>query len=105
MSDRAEHIDIGTVKTERRGILRAAGAMAAATSFLTGKQDFVSASPVSSSTAPRLQSMPTWKPDPTFFPSPRSAVQGPVETHAYVVQVNPNADGKPDSIKVVDLNP
>ena len=33
--------------------------------------------------------MPTWRPDPIFYPSPRSAMQAPAETLAYVVQVNP----------------
>ena len=49
--------------------------------------------------------MPTWKPDPTFYPSPRSAMQAPAETLAYVVRVNPTGDGRPDAITVVDVDP
>ena len=37
--------------------------------------------------------MPTWRPDPTFYPSPRSAMHAPAETLAYVVRVNPTGDG------------
>ena len=49
--------------------------------------------------------MATWKPDPTFYPSPRSAMQAPAETLAYVVRVNPTGDGRPDAITVVDVDP
>ncbi len=49
--------------------------------------------------------MPTWRPDPTFYPSPRSAMQAPSETLAYVVRVNPTGDGRPDAITVVDVDP
>ena len=49
--------------------------------------------------------MPTWRPDPTFYPSPRSAMQAPAETLAYVVRVNPTGDGRPDAIAVVDVDP
>ena len=49
--------------------------------------------------------MPTWRPDPTFYPTPRSAMAAPAETLAYVVQVNPTGDGRPDAITVVDVDP
>jgi methanethiol oxidase len=49
--------------------------------------------------------MATWRPDPTFYPSPRSASQAPAETLAYVVRVNPTDDGRPDAITVVDVDP
>ena len=49
--------------------------------------------------------MATWRPDPTFYPSPRSAMQAPAETLAYVVRVNPTGDGRPDAITVVDVDP
>ena len=39
--------------------------------------------------------MPTWKPDPTFYPSPGSAMQAPAEELAYVVRANPSGDGRP----------
>src|SRR5213080_4863218 len=56
-----------------------------------------------------------WKPDPTFYPSPRSAAEAPREEVAYVVTLNeagtgaadPAATGdpKPDALTVVDLKP
>jgi selenium-binding protein 1 len=49
--------------------------------------------------------VPTWRPDPTFYPSPRSAAQAPAEQLAYVVRVNPTEDGRPDAIAVVDVDP
>lgn len=47
----------------------------------------------------------TFLPDPTFYPSPRSAMKAPAETLAYVIRVNPTGDGRPDGICVVDVNP
>src|SRR4051795_11471308 len=54
------------------------------------------------------------KPDPTFYPSPRSAIEAPREELAYVVTLNeagtgaaaPDATGqaKPDALVVVDLS-
>ena len=49
--------------------------------------------------------MPTWRPDPTFYPSPRAATQAPPEELAYVVRSNPADDGRPDAMCVVDVNP
>lgn len=49
--------------------------------------------------------MAQWKPDPTFYPSPRLAMQGPPETLAYVATFNPKGDGRPDALMVVDLAP
>ena len=51
--------------------------------------------------------MALWKPDPTFYASPRLAGQAPPEELAYVVTLNPNAgeDGRPDALVVVDTNP
>jgi selenium-binding protein 1 len=43
-----------------------------------------------------------WKPDPTFYPSPRLAMQAPAEGLAYVATIQ---KGKPDALRVVDLNP
>jgi methanethiol oxidase len=48
------------------------------------------------------------KPDPTFYPSPASAMQGPPEELAYVVTLNTGANGgttptAPDALTVVDL--
>lgn len=48
--------------------------------------------------------MVTWRPDPTFYPSPRMAVKAPAEKLAYVVRLNPTANGKPDAMCVVDVD-
>src|SRR4051795_8397491 len=55
------------------------------------------------------------KPDPTFYPSPRSAIEAQREELAYVVTLNeagtgaaaPGATGepRPDALTVVDLKP
>jgi len=47
----------------------------------------------------------TFRPDPTFYPSPRLAMQAPPERHAYVAALNPNGSRRPDEIAVVDLDP
>ena len=50
----------------------------------------------------------TWKPDPTFYPSPRMAMEAPPETIAYVAAlagVASGGDGKPDAMTVVDVDP
>ena len=49
----------------------------------------------------------TWKPDPTFYPSPRSAAAAPPEELAYVVTLNTgsNGDRRPDALNVIDLKP
>ena len=44
------------------------------------------------------------RPDPTFYPSPRLAIEGPVEKYCYTVMLSPD-HSKPDAIAVVDLNP
>jgi methanethiol oxidase len=49
--------------------------------------------------------MTRWKPDPTFYPSPRLAMRAPVERLAYVAVFNPNKDGVPDAMTVVDVAP
>ena len=43
-----------------------------------------------------------WKPDPTFYPSPKMAIEAPIEDVAYVAA--PRDDDKPDAMCVVDLN-
>jgi len=45
------------------------------------------------------------KPDPTFYPSPRMAMEAPAETLAYVAVINPKQDGKPDALAVMDVDP
>src|SRR4051812_1350338 len=44
-----------------------------------------------------------WKPDPTFYPSPKMAMQAPPEKLAYVAIVNPTNHGRPDALGVVDV--
>jgi methanethiol oxidase len=45
-----------------------------------------------------------WKTDPTFYPSPRLAMQAPVEKLAYVAALNANGDNHPDALVVVDVD-
>ena len=49
--------------------------------------------------------MPQWKPDPTFYPSPRLAMEAPSEKLAYVALLNPRPNGHGDAIGVVDVDP
>ncbi|HEX8968565.1 MAG TPA: selenium-binding family protein [Chloroflexota bacterium] len=46
-------------------------------------------------------------PDPTFYPSPRAAMQAPPEQIAYVVTLNTAANGaaRPDALCTLDLDP
>ena len=48
--------------------------------------------------------MARWKPDPTFYPSPKMAMSAPAERLGYTVGINPGRD-KPDALLVVDLDP
>jgi selenium-binding protein 1 len=48
--------------------------------------------------------MVLWKPDPTFYPSPRQAVSAPPETLAYVAAFDRSAQ-QPDAIAVLDTDP
>src|SRR5215468_5817057 len=48
--------------------------------------------------------MPTWTPDPSFYPSPRQAAKAPPETLAYVAAFDPDRKS-PDRIAVVDVDP
>ena len=43
--------------------------------------------------------------DPSFYPSPRLTMQAPPERLADVATVNPNPDGRPDALAVVDVDP
>ena len=49
--------------------------------------------------------MPLLKPDPTFYPSPKMAMQAPPEKLAYLALINPKKSGAPDAIAVVDVDP
>src|SRR5215208_2711094 len=48
--------------------------------------------------------MARWTPDPTFYPSPRLAMQSPPETVAYVAMIDPRRQA-PDALAVVDVDP
>ncbi|MGH3664668.1 MAG: selenium-binding protein SBP56-related protein [Egibacteraceae bacterium] len=43
------------------------------------------------------------RPDPTFYPSPRMAMEGPHEGLAYVATLAVNGDQRPDALATVDL--
>jgi len=45
------------------------------------------------------------RPDPTFYPSPKLAMQAPPEKLAYVALINPTQKGRPDAIGVLDVDP
>jgi selenium-binding protein 1 len=49
--------------------------------------------------------MARFTPDPTFYPSPRSAMSAPREELAYVVTLNTAEQPKPDAMCVLDVNP
>ena len=49
--------------------------------------------------------MELWRPDPTFYPSPKLAAQAPAEKLAYVALLNPTHEGRPDALGVVDVDP
>ncbi|MBV9735209.1 MAG: selenium-binding family protein [Acidisphaera sp.] len=49
--------------------------------------------------------MPTWRPDPTFYPSARMAMQAPPEKLAYVAMLNVEPQARPDALGVVDVDP
>jgi selenium-binding protein 1 len=45
-----------------------------------------------------------WKTDPTFYPSPKLAMQAPAEKLAYVAALNANGGTRPDALVVVDVD-
>lgn len=47
--------------------------------------------------------MPLWKPDPTFYPSPRDAASAPPEKLAYLAAFDRSAQ-RPDAIAVLDVD-
>lgn len=49
--------------------------------------------------------MAQWRPDPTFYPSPRMAMEAPLEKFAYVMLLNPRHEGQHDALAVVDVDP
>jgi selenium-binding protein 1 len=48
--------------------------------------------------------MATWRPDPSFYPSPKHAMEAPAEELAYVALIDPERR-RPDALGVVDVNP
>jgi len=49
--------------------------------------------------------MARWTPDPSFYPSPRLAMEAPEETLAYVALLEPDQTSRPDALGVLDLEP
>src|SRR5207302_4644161 len=49
--------------------------------------------------------MPLLKPDPTFYPSPRLAMEAPAEKHAFVAALNAPGGNLNDALLVVDIDP
>jgi methanethiol oxidase len=49
--------------------------------------------------------MELWRPDPTFYPSPKLASAAPPERLAYFALRNPKFSGRPDALGVVDVDP
>lgn len=48
--------------------------------------------------------MATWRPDPSFYPSPRMAMRAAPESLAYVAAFDPSRN-RPDALAVVDVDP
>ena len=48
--------------------------------------------------------MARWTPDPTFYPSPRMAMEAPQEKLAYVVTLNTDGNSRPDALCVLDVD-
>jgi selenium-binding protein 1 len=49
--------------------------------------------------------MALWKPDSSFYPSPKQAMEAPPERLAYVAMLNPRQNGEPDALAVTDVHP
>jgi methanethiol oxidase len=47
--------------------------------------------------------MARWTPDPSFYPSPKLAMEAPAETLAYVALLEPDQRSRPDALGVIDL--
>ena len=45
-----------------------------------------------------------WQPDPTFYPSPKMAMEAPAEKLAYVAMLNPTLRSGRDAMGVVDVD-
>ena len=42
--------------------------------------------------------MTLWRPDPSFYPSPRQAIQAPPERYGYVAALNYGRSERPDAL-------
>lgn len=49
--------------------------------------------------------MTVWRPDPSFYPSARMAMQAPPERYGFVAMLNRGGNDRPDGLRVVDLDP
>ena len=49
--------------------------------------------------------MSIWRPDPTFYPSPKMAMEAPAEKLAFVAMLNGKNNARPDALGVVDVDP
>jgi selenium-binding protein 1 len=49
--------------------------------------------------------MTLMRPDPTFYPSPKMAMEAPAEKLAYVALLNPTFKGRHDALGIVDVDP
>jgi len=73
MNIRDDHPADGNWRTDRRRLLGTGSALAGAAALFGGTPSVDAASRIGSARTTRRTTMPTWKPDPTFYPSPRSA--------------------------------
>jgi methanethiol oxidase len=87
------------------GGIAGGGMMAAIGAAARGKALAGPGSTGQSSALQRSQTVGTWRPDPTFYPSARSAMTAPPEELAYVVRIDPDSNGRPDGIVVIDTAP
>jgi hypothetical protein len=63
----------GTWRSTRRRVLESGGMLAGAAALFGTAQTAAATGRSGSARTTRRTTMPTWKPDPTFYPSPRSA--------------------------------
>ncbi|HUF27625.1 MAG TPA: selenium-binding protein SBP56-related protein [Gemmatimonadaceae bacterium] len=49
--------------------------------------------------------MATWRPDPSFYATPRHAMSAPPEKLAYVALLTPGDTGGRDALGVIDTDP
>jgi hypothetical protein len=64
----------GTWRSTRRRVLESGGMLAGAAALFGTAQTAAATGRSGSARTTRRTTMPTWKPDPTFYPSPRSAM-------------------------------